>query len=153
MGGADDSRLLGAVLEALPFAAAVVTRRGEVVAQNTRFGARSCSAERETGFTEVAVGVGGHRLLFAENASTLSVGLHGAIRRYGFTRRETQVLEHLLEGVSSRTIAARLDLGVRTVESHIARLLEKSECESRGELIARVFQSMLGGPRTTRVQD
>lgn len=93
----------------------------------------------------VHLGSSGHRLLLEKEARTRQAGFAAAVARYRFTRREAQVLELLMEGLASRTIAARLELGVRTVESHVAKLLQKSEAESRSELIARVFQEIFSG--------
>ena len=52
----------------------------------------------------------------------------------GFTPAETTVVQLLLEGLSNRTIASRLVVSIRTVESHISNALDKSGCRSRLEL-------------------
>jgi DNA-binding NarL/FixJ family response regulator len=138
-----ETNLLFAVIQALPMAAAVVDPQGRVIAMNGRYQTRRASGVADEGLLlDVPLLTEGHRLLLEAEAAARPLAVASAVRRYRFTRRETEVLEHLLDGLSSRTIAARLDLGVRTVESHVARLLEKSGCDSRGELIARVFQSM-----------
>ena len=48
---------------------------------------------------------------------------------------EQQVLLHLLEGRSNRSIAAALVLSPRTVENHISKLLAKTGCQSRTQLL------------------
>jgi DNA-binding NarL/FixJ family response regulator len=48
---------------------------------------------------------------------------------------ERRVLEQLLSGASNRGIAAALVLSPRTVESHVSRLLAKTGCRSRMELL------------------
>ncbi len=48
---------------------------------------------------------------------------------------EDRVLVLLLEGASNRCIAARLGLSPRTVESHVATMLEKTGCRSRTQLV------------------
>jgi DNA-binding NarL/FixJ family response regulator len=45
------------------------------------------------------------------------------------------VLRQLQRGLSNRAIAAALVLSVRTVESHISNLLEKSGCHNRTQLL------------------
>jgi DNA-binding NarL/FixJ family response regulator len=48
---------------------------------------------------------------------------------------EARVLRQLHRGLSNRGIAAALVLSVRTVESHISNLLEKSGCHNRTQLL------------------
>jgi DNA-binding NarL/FixJ family response regulator len=48
---------------------------------------------------------------------------------------EHQVLHHLLQGLSNRSIASALVLSPRTVENHISRLLAKTGCQSRTQLL------------------
>jgi len=45
------------------------------------------------------------------------------------------VLHRLLRGLNNRSIAAELLLSHRTVESHISRLLTKTGCQSRTQLL------------------
>ena len=56
------------------------------------------------------------------------------------TPRETEVMELMVEGLPSKRIATRLGAGVRTVEVHRARVLEKLEVANSAELIRRVIQ-------------
>ncbi len=51
------------------------------------------------------------------------------------TPAEHQVLHHLLQGLSNRSIASALVLSPRTVENHISRLLAKTGCQSRTQLL------------------
>ncbi|WGX98573.1 response regulator transcription factor [Nocardioides sp. L-11A] len=52
------------------------------------------------------------------------------------TAREYDVLELVAEGLQNKHIAGRLHLSVRTVETHVARLLQRTGCGERGELAA-----------------
>ncbi|MDP1825593.1 MAG: LuxR C-terminal-related transcriptional regulator [Archangium sp.] len=63
--------------------------------------------------------------------------------RWTLTPRETEVLEHVTMGLSNRAIAAKLCCGERTVESHVTRLLWKSGCESRSQLVAQFWAEPL----------
>lgn len=56
----------------------------------------------------------------------------------GLTPRETQVLACLAGGRTNRAIAAALGCGERTVETHVSRLLAKTDCASRSEIVALV---------------
>jgi DNA-binding NarL/FixJ family response regulator len=51
------------------------------------------------------------------------------------TPAEGRVLEALGRGLSNRAIAADLVLSPRTVESHVSRLLAKSGCRTRTQLL------------------
>lgn len=51
------------------------------------------------------------------------------------TDREREIVTLLAAGVSSRTVAQRLRLSVRTVEGHVYRAMSKTGSASRAELI------------------
>ena len=52
------------------------------------------------------------------------------------TEREREIVMLIGEGLSNRTVAARLTLSVRTVESHIYRAMVKTGTTNRDELAA-----------------
>jgi two-component system response regulator FixJ len=56
-------------------------------------------------------------------------------RRASLTDREAEVFSLLLEGCPSKTIAARLDITVRTAEHHRAAVLRKFEAKSLSTLL------------------
>lgn len=56
------------------------------------------------------------------------------------TRRESQVLEQVLEGKANKVIAVELGVSQRTVEIHRANLMEKMQADSLAELIRMVMQ-------------
>lgn len=51
------------------------------------------------------------------------------------TKREKEILEYLCQGYSSKKIAELLNISVRTVEAHRARLLTKANAENTAQLI------------------
>ena len=51
--------------------------------------------------------------------------------------RERQVLEHVINRLSQKEIAAELDIGVSTVNTYTQRIYEKLHVRSRCEIIAR----------------
>lgn len=56
-------------------------------------------------------------------------------RRYELlSPREREVMDLIAEGHANKVIAIRLDIGVRTVETHRAKVLEKMEVKSASEL-------------------
>jgi DNA-binding CsgD family transcriptional regulator len=52
------------------------------------------------------------------------------------TPRETEVLRHLAEGASNKTIARRLGISVHTVKFHVASLLDKLDATGRTDAVA-----------------
>ena len=63
--------------------------------------------------------------------------LRQAIERLPLTdrEREREIVMLLADGLSSRAVAERLTLSVRTVESHIYRAMMKTDTSSRDELV------------------
>lgn len=53
----------------------------------------------------------------------------------GLADREVEVLRRLAEGLSYKEIAAEMNVGVRTVETYRARIVEKLGCSTRAELV------------------
>jgi DNA-binding CsgD family transcriptional regulator/type II secretory pathway predicted ATPase ExeA/tetratricopeptide (TPR) repeat protein len=60
-----------------------------------------------------------------------------ALEPAGLTRREQEVLRHLVEGRTNREIAAALFLSTRTVDMHVRNLLTKLDCSSRTAAVRR----------------
>jgi DNA-binding NarL/FixJ family response regulator len=58
------------------------------------------------------------------------------------TARELEVLPLVVEGLSNQEIADRLHLGVTTVKTHIANLLDKTGSENRVQLAVYGYQRM-----------
>lgn len=67
------------------------------------------------------------------DAQSAEDALHSRLAR--LTPREREVLDLLVEGLSQREIAARLNISPRTVEVYKARMMEKLQCRSLAELI------------------
>jgi DNA-binding CsgD family transcriptional regulator len=56
---------------------------------------------------------------------------------FGLTAREMEVLGYIAKGQSNNAIAKGLSLSTRTVEHHIASILQKMGVGSRNEAVAR----------------
>lgn len=67
----------------------------------------------------------------------------GASRRFGFTRRQAQVLELLCAGHANKTIASILGCSVKTVELHMSAMLKKAGALSRASLVAETLKADL----------
>jgi DNA-binding NarL/FixJ family response regulator len=53
----------------------------------------------------------------------------------GLTDRETSVLKYLARGLTSKEIAARLDLSIKTVDTYKARATEKLQLKTRADIV------------------
>jgi len=59
------------------------------------------------------------------------------LRTTGPTRRQREVLDLLAAGLTDKETAAQLSLSPRTVEMHVARLLENLNCRTRTEAVGK----------------
>ena len=67
------------------------------------------------------------------------------LESYGLTPRETEVVQHLARGLSTKDIARELMLSVHTVRDHVKAIYEKAGVNGRGELLARFFSEHVLG--------
>jgi DNA-binding CsgD family transcriptional regulator len=65
-----------------------------------------------------------------------------ATDRYRLSRRESEVLEDLLQGQPSAEIAGELGISEATVLSHIRNIGVKMRCTQRSEIVARAQSTM-----------
>ncbi|MEU0539295.1 response regulator transcription factor [Nocardia sp. NPDC005978] len=63
------------------------------------------------------------------------------------TPREREVLTLVGEGLSNQEIADRLHLGVTTVKTHVANLMDKTGCDNRVRLAVYAFRTARTPPR------
>lgn len=67
-----------------------------------------------------------------------------AARVASLTRREREVLDHLVEGATSKEVAQALGISVRTAEVHRANVMRKMEAGSLAELVTQVVRFRYG---------
>jgi DNA-binding NarL/FixJ family response regulator len=60
------------------------------------------------------------------------------------SRREQEVLDSLLENLSNKEIASKLNIAERTVKFHVSNLLNKFGVRRRADLILLTFQRRMG---------
>jgi DNA-binding NarL/FixJ family response regulator len=58
---------------------------------------------------------------------------------YGLSTRESEIVLSLCRGLGTKEIAAELGISSHTVRDHLKVIFAKSEVNSRGELVARLF--------------
>jgi DNA-binding NarL/FixJ family response regulator len=61
---------------------------------------------------------------------------------WSLTPRQLAVLEHLIHGDASKTIADKLGCRVNTVEVHVSAILKKAQVSSRAALVARFWTDL-----------
>jgi DNA-binding CsgD family transcriptional regulator len=59
--------------------------------------------------------------------------------------RQKEVIRHLFSSLSDKQIAAKLNISVPTVRTHIGRLFSRFHLQDRGELILLIFQQFRQG--------
>jgi len=148
--------VLEAALDAIPSCAFVVSASGVVREANAsgrawlaedaaRHGVVRAAAQGRgdpTQFTVTHVNGGGNgaqRLLVHRGRNDAGPRVAVAAARWGFTRRQTELLALLVDGLSNRVIAATLAISERTVETHLTAMFEKAQVEGRAELVAGVW--------------
>ncbi|MCR3753777.1 response regulator [Lentzea californiensis] len=73
---------------------------------------------------------------------------HAAPRSNGLTQREVEVLTYLGRGLSNTEIADTLVISVKTVKSHVGRLLSKLSARDRAQLVISAYDLGLVVPRS-----
>jgi DNA-binding NarL/FixJ family response regulator len=76
-----------------------------------------------------------------------------SLSELGLTRRQAEVLDWLLKGLSNKLIARELNLSVDTVKDHVAAVLRALGVTSRTQAVLRVSrmnQQMPGSDPTSR---
>jgi DNA-binding CsgD family transcriptional regulator len=100
--------------------------------------AHAATAYRCQGLRGSALGSAARAQAIAEQCGASSPALHQAIEPLPLTDREREVVMLLAQDLSSREIAERLTLSVRTAESHIYHAMAKTGTTSREDLAALV---------------
>ena len=76
-------------------------------------------------------------------------GVPEPFRGHGVTEREMEVLTILVDGLSNKDIGARLYLSPKTVEKHVASLMDKLEVRTRTQLAALTTAHLGDAPDRT----
>ena len=84
------------------------------------------------------------RLVVGESGVTIRD--RSRTRAGSLSQRELEILRHLARGLSNKEIAARVDLAVRTVDHHIARIMKKLDLHGRMSLAQFAVREGFAGP-------
>ncbi len=78
--------------------------------------------------------------LLPHNESTRS--FEQFCREFGISRRETEIINEICNGLSNQQIADRLFISLQTVKDHTHRIYGKTDCTGRAQLIRLVNESI-----------
>ena len=78
----------------------------------------------------------------AVRASRIGTDLPIYANRHGLTNREREVLQLILQGKDNQNIASALSIELSTVKVYVHRLLQKTECSNRQEMIRDFWKSL-----------
>lgn len=78
--------------------------------------------------------------IYPDRTPEVSIGLTTS---YDFTPTELEVLRHLAEGISSKSIAVKMGVSTDTVNTHIKHLKDKTGCLSKTQLAVLASKSKL----------
>ncbi|CCG99737.1 two component transcriptional regulator, LuxR family [Fibrella aestuarina BUZ 2] len=67
----------------------------------------------------------------------------GKTRRSKLSKKEKEILSYLIEGLSSRLIAEKLQLSVRTVDNHRANMMRRLQVRNAAELVRMAVEDKL----------
>jgi DNA-binding NarL/FixJ family response regulator len=65
---------------------------------------------------------------------------------YGLTPRESEMLQHMVEGLSTRELAEELGVSAHTVDTHTRNIYAKLHVRSRGKAVAKALKERLIRP-------
>jgi DNA-binding CsgD family transcriptional regulator len=136
----DDFGELSGVPEAIRSVAACVARIGDgdaIAAPRARLRTSSGRWLVVHG-SRVREGLDGSVAIIIEEAKPSEVAPI-IIQAYGLTEREADLVRLILQGLSTKEIAAELYLSPYTVQDHLKSVFEKCGVRSRRELVARLF--------------
>ena len=63
--------------------------------------------------------------------------------QYALTKRETEILELLVEGLSNQAIAGKLFISIETVRNHIRHIYEKLQVHSKSQAVVKAIREGL----------
>ena len=78
-----------------------------------------------------------------EKDPATAAGMAGKARRSKLSKKEREILSHLIEGLSSRLIAEKLQLSVRTVDNHRANMMRRLQVRNAAELVRMAVEEKL----------
>ena len=79
--------------------------------------------------------------ILLERGPAALVPLSRVCQQFKLTRREREVLEYLLQGMSSKAIASRMNLSPSTVKAFLRLIMIKTGSSSRSAMVAKILMT------------
>lgn len=79
-----------------------------------------------------------HFMILLERVSSAEAVLHIFARQFNLTAREKEALHYMLQGLSSREIALRMNISVNTLKTFFRFIMTKVGVSSRGSLLGMI---------------
>ncbi len=76
-----------------------------------------------------------------EQSVSSRLHLNNIRRQYGLTRRETDVLRRVINGLNNRDIAIELEIGEQTVKDHLSNIYMKMDIKNRFAIVRFLLES------------
>src|SRR5205814_2596316 len=73
--------------------------------------------------------------------STRALNLESVTRKFRLTKRETETVKLLLQDLSTKQIASRMDISPNTAKAFLRSVMIKVGAENRTGIIARLLQA------------
>ncbi len=84
---------------------------------------------------------GAYILVLVERTSpTKKINIHKAAKTFTFSRRQTEVLGLVIQGLKNKEIAERLCICVYTTEDHLRKIMKKMQVSNRTSIIAKLLE-------------
>jgi DNA-binding NarL/FixJ family response regulator len=62
---------------------------------------------------------------------------------FSLTERQVEILHALVDGLSNKEIASKLDLSTRTIDMHVRHLFDRLNCRTRAEAVRIALEKKL----------
>ncbi|TAN43283.1 MAG: LuxR family transcriptional regulator [Nitrospirae bacterium] len=76
-----------------------------------------------------------------EEAASAKLDLNGIRMQFRLTRRETDVLRRVINGLTNRDIACDLEIGEQTVKDHLSNIYQKMGIKNRFAIVRFLMES------------
>jgi DNA-binding CsgD family transcriptional regulator len=83
-------------------------------------------------------GSGGLLIVILERKSNDTAKIDGISERFGLTAREKETVEYLLQGLTSKEIAQRMQISPNTVKAFLRLVMVKMDVSTRSGIIGRI---------------
>jgi len=67
--------------------------------------------------------------------------LTGVSQQFNLTQREQEVLKHLLQGLTGKAIANRMNISPNTVKAFLRMIMIKMGVSSRSEMVIKIIMT------------